>query len=309
MAVVLIEVSGSVERLDRFIAREVQGLSRSAVQRLIASGAVTVNGAPTKASYVPAPGDLVRVELPAEEAPAPQPEAIPLSLLYEDAHLLVVNKPAGLVVHPGAGRAAGTLVNALLAHRPELAQRFPGTDRPGIVHRLDRDTSGVMVVAADADARRALLAQFKGRDVDKRYLALVYGEPQPGRGAIEAPIGRDPLHRTRMAVVAEGGRPARTEYTVVARLARGRAALVEAQLLTGRTHQIRVHLAAIGHPVVGDAVYGYRRGEIAAPRILLHSWRLSLAHPVTGERMTFEAPLPEDMAAVLARLRAEDVPG
>jgi 23S rRNA pseudouridine1911/1915/1917 synthase len=243
--------------------------------------------------------------LPPEEVPELVAEAIPLDIVYEDGQLLVVNKPAGMVVHPAPGHSHGTLANAVLAHCPELATS--GGQRPGIVHRLDRDTSGLIVVAKSEKARRALQRQFKERQVYKAYWALLYGHLQPAWGRIEAPIGRDPNHRQRMAVLP-GGREAVTEYHVLELFAHqvgpaaGEYCLVEAQPHTGRTHQIRVHFASIGHPVVGDAVYGRRRGDLLA-RQFLHARRLAFQHPATGQRIELEVPLAEDLEVTLALLR------
>jgi len=309
-------------RIDRYLAQCIPSLTRSAVQRLIDEGKVLVNGKPTRASYQPAPGDAVTVCVPAPEAVLPQPEPLPLNVLYEDEYLLVIDKPAGLAVHPGAGHASGTLVNALLAYRPDVARADLDPRRPGIVHRLDRETSGLLVVATQREVQAALQELFRRREVLKVYLALVYGTLLPERGAIEAPIGRDPNRRQRMAVLAQGGRYARTEYRVRETL--GEATLVEATLVTGRTHQIRVHLASIGHPVVGDRLYGRRRASgpslesgpergrrreaIVTPRQFLHAWRLSFEHPIRHELMSFEAQLPADLAAVLERLRRNHAP-
>lgn len=293
-----------VVRLDRFLADRFADLSRSYVQRLLRAGDVLVNGAPARASYLPQPGDVVTVVVtPRDEGP-PAAEAMPLSILYEDEHVLVVDKPAGLVVHPAPGHPSGTLVNALLGHRPDIVAADLDPSRPGIVHRIDRDTSGLLVVAADRDAQRALQAAFKSRAVDKVYLALLHGSLEPERGAIEAPIGRDPDHRQRMAVLAEGGRHARTEYRVREYLAE--YSYVEARLLTGRTHQLRVHFAAVGHPVAGDRTYGRRRRPAGLGRQFLHAWRLALEHPATGERMEFESDLPDDLASFLLRLRRQE---
>lgn len=292
-------------RLDKFLADRIEGLSRSAAQRLIGEGQVTVNGEPVKASYKVQGGDLLVALLPPEEAPELVAEAIPLDIVYEDGQLLVVNKPAGMVIHPAPGHSHGTLANAVLAHCPELAA--DGGQRPGIVHRLDRDTSGLIVVAKGEKARRALQRQFKDRQVYKAYWTLLHGHLQPAWGRIEAPIGRDPNHRQRMAVLP-GGREAVTEYHVLESFAHqagpvaGEYCLVEAQPHTGRTHQIRVHFASIGHPVVGDAVYGRRRGDLLA-RQFLHARRLGFQHPATGQRLELEAPLAEDLEAALARLR------
>ncbi len=293
-------------RLDRYLADRVPELSRSAAQRLIGGGQVTVDGESVKASYKVRPGDQIVAILPVEESPELVPEAIPLTVVYEDKALLVVDKQAGMVVHPAPGHPGGTLVNALLAHCPELTAS--GDDRPGIVHRLDRDTSGLILVAKSEKVRRALQRQFKDRQVRKAYLALLDGHLQPAYGRIEAPLGRDPHHRQRMAVLA-GGREAITEYHVLEQFAHqvgpvaGDYALVQAEPLTGRTHQIRVHFASVGHPVVGDAVYGHRKQRLPVDRQFLHAQRLGFKHPLTGERLELEAPLPEDLAAVLELLR------
>jgi 23S rRNA pseudouridine1911/1915/1917 synthase len=301
-------------RLDRYLADEIPELSRSAAQRLIDNGLATVNGESAKASYKIQPGDTVRVALPDTARPALVPEDIPLDVVYEDKDLLVIDKPAGMVIHPAPGHTSGTLVNALLAYCPQLAGG--GDDRPGIVHRLDRDTSGLIVAAKNDRTRSALQQQFKDRTVRKAYLALLDGELQPAWGSIQAPIGRDPHQRQRMAVLA-GGREATTEYHVLERFGRREGAktgsssasgfsLVEAEPKTGRTHQIRVHFASIGHPVAGDAVYGPRRPLLAVPRQFLHAWRLGFKHPRTGERIDLEIPLPPDLSSVLDQLRAAE---
>jgi 23S rRNA pseudouridine1911/1915/1917 synthase len=307
---VALEAEGSGERLDVFVARRCPGLSRSFVQRLIREGGVTVGGRPGRAGQRLEQGDRVVVRMPAE-APEPlRPEPIPLTILYEDADLLVVDKPAGLTVHPAAGVRRGTLADALLAYRPELAG-VGGPERPGIVHRLDRDTSGLLVVAKNEAARAALARQWKERQVEKGYLALVHGRLEPPQGVIDAPIGRDQRHRQRMAVV-EGGRAARTAYRVrrylpvrqagLPETPRGRDvySLVEVTPSTGRTHQIRVHFAALGHPLVGDRVYG--RPSAVLGRQFLHAHRLAFRHPVDGRPLEFESPLPEDLQVALERL-------
>ncbi|TRO45634.1 RluA family pseudouridine synthase [Candidatus Bathyarchaeota archaeon] len=299
------------ERLDKFLARQVPDLSRSAAQRLIDEGRVTVNGEPVRASYKLRPGDHVVAALPSDDqAHEILPEAIPLHVVYEDATLLVVDKPAGMVVHPAPGHAGGTLANALLAHSPELGgqELDPREARPGIVHRLDRDTSGLILLAKTEKARRALQQQFKDRRVDKAYLALVHGHLQPAWGRIEAPIGRDPHRRQRMTVLP-GGREAVTEYHVLETFSRqagpsaGTYSLLQAEPKTGRTHQIRVHLASIGHAVVGDPVYGQRRTHLPLQRQFLHAGHLGFQHPVTGQRLELDAPLPADLADVLELLR------
>jgi 23S rRNA pseudouridine1911/1915/1917 synthase len=269
------------------------------LRRLIDEGGVLVNGEFTKASYRVALGDAIEVHLPEDPDPEPKPEPIALDVVYEDDDMVVINKPAGLVVHPAPGHEGHTLVNALLARYPALSSQ--GGERPGIVHRLDRDTSGLILVALNQAAKRALQAQFKERTVTKTYLALVEGVLEPPSGAIEAPIGRDPRDRKRMAVVTKG-RPARTTYQV--REYYDRFTLVEVGLETGRTHQIRVHMAAIGHPVVGDAIYGSRTQDLPIGRQFLHAWRLGLTHPATGDRLTYTAPLPPDLWSALAHLES-----
>ena len=300
------QVNVNKVRLDKFLAEQVPELSRSAAQRLIAGGRVTVDGEPAKPSHKVRQGEQVVALLPAEESAELLPEAIPLDIVYEDRALLVVNKPAGMVVHPAPGHPGGTLVNAVLAYCPELAAS--DEERPGIVHRLDRDTSGLILVAKSEKARRALQRQFKERQVHKAYLALLDGHLQPAWGRIEAPVGRDPHHRQRMTVLA-GGREAATEYHVLEQFAHqvgpaaGDYTLVEAQPVTGRTHQIRVHFASIGHPVVGDEVYGRRKTSLPVPRQFLHARRLGFKHPSSGQRLELAAPLPEELEAVMELLR------
>jgi 23S rRNA pseudouridine1911/1915/1917 synthase len=246
-------------------------------------------------------GERVRVEIPPPAPAALTPEPIPLAVVFEDADLLVVDKPAGLPVHPGAGRATGTLVHAVLAHCPDLPG-IGGRERPGIVHRLDKDTSGLLVVAKTEAALRALQAQIQSREVRREYLALVWGRVARAEGTIDAPIGRDPRHRTRMAVVP-AGRRAVTGYRVVERF--DDATLLELRLETGRTHQIRVHCASIGHPVVGDPTYGRRPNAWGLRRQALHAHRLAFAHPGSGVALSFTSALPGDIAGALARLRAD----
>lgn len=288
------------ERLDRFVALRLPQLSRAAAQRLIESANVLVNHAPAKPSHRLEGGDLVEVTLP-PPATEPQAQAMPLDVVYEDEALAVLNKPAGLVVHPAHGRAAGTLLNGLLFRYPELRDWPPEEGFPGLVHRLDRDTSGLLLVARTPAVRAALRAQFKAAQVRKVYLALVIGRPRLERACIEAPIGRDPRQRKRMAVLEEGGKQAVSEYRVLERL--GDYTLLEVRPQTGRTHQIRVHLAAIGHPVAGDRVYGPQRQRLALDRLFLHAAQLTFRHPVTGEELALDAPLPPGLQAVLDRLR------
>ena len=299
------------QRVDRFVA-DVTGLSRSHVQKLISAGNLTSDGVPLKANAVVTPGTPLQLVVPEPEpldlVPAPD---IELRVVHEDADLLIVDKPAGLVVHPSPGHDDDTLVNALLARGgPEAFGGIAGVRRPGIVHRLDRDTSGLLMVARTDAAQHSLMAQLKARRVKKTYLALVGGEVAAGVGRIEAPIGRDPKHRTRMGVVA-AGRPATTGYRVRERFPGW--TLLELDLVTGRTHQIRVHLDAIGHPIAGDPMYGTgtsRRGPdlrgAGAPlqRLFLHSWRLELTSPSSGALIRAEAELPRELEGVLEGLRS-----
>lgn len=300
------------DRLDRFLAGQLADVSRAEIQRWIKEGRVAVAGHPAKSSHKLASGDVVTLHRPPAVERRIAGEAIPLEIVYEDSALLVVNKPAGMVVHPAPGHTHGTLVNALLARDPELAA-IGGAERAGVVHRLDRDTSGLLLVAKTLLAFETLQRQFKTRRVQKTYLALVEGWVEVPEGRIEASIGRDPAHRQRMAVVPEqrGGRRAVTQFRVVGHYAargsqrRHAVTLLEVDLLTGRTHQIRVHLAFLQHPVVGDRVYGRRKQLIACPRQFLHAARLVFAHPATAEKLTFEATLAADLQAVLAMLAEE----
>jgi 23S rRNA pseudouridine1911/1915/1917 synthase len=292
------------QRADR-VAADLSGLSRSYVQRLISGGNLTLDGRALKANELVPPGASLQllVPPPAPAQPAPDP-SIEVPVVYEDGDLLIVDKPAGLVVHPSPGHAAGTLVNALLGRGEDLAPTgVAGVQRPGIVHRLDRDTSGLLMVARTDAAQASLMAQLKARRVKKTYLALVAGSVAAGAGRIEAPIGRDPARRTRMAVVQDG-RAATTGYRVRERFSGW--TLLELDLITGRTHQIRVHLEAIGHPVAGDPIYGTgtsRRGPDGLERLFLHAWRLELTSPSSGRLIRAEAPLPADLESVLAWLR------
>ena len=300
----------AVRRADRFVA-DVTGISRSYVQRLIADGRLTSAGRPLRARDPLAPGTEVVLDVPTVRAAdhlAPDP-SIPVRVVYQDDDLLVVDKPAGLVVHPAPGHWSGTLVNALLARDDASYGGIAGVARPGIVHRLDRDTSGLLMVARTDAAQRSLMAQLKAHRVKKTYLALVHGAVAAPVGRIEAPIGRDPKQRQRFAVV-DDGRPATTGYRVRERLPGW--TLLELDLVTGRTHQIRVHLAAIGHPVAGDPVYGSgtsRRGPDGLDRLFLHAWRLQLTSPTSGGLVRVEAPLPAELEAVLDRLRSVDPSG
>lgn len=271
------------------------GYSRAYLQKLIKEGHVLVNGAGTKASQKLSEGDIITVELPPRTIPL-MPEPIPLSVVYEDADVMVIDKPAGIAVHPAPGHPQHTLVNAILAHCPELAV-CGDQMRPGIVHRLDKDTSGLMVVAKNEGARQHLLSQFKSHTVVKVYLVLVKGRIYPEDGVIEAPIGRDPRNRKKMAIV-EGGKQATSRYHVRRYL--NDYSLLEVTPVTGRTHQIRVHLSAIGHPVVGDPVYGVK--SVHLKRQFIHACRLGFRLPSTGEHCEFTSPLPGDLEQALERL-------
>ena len=282
--------------MDLFLARSVPGLSRSAAARLARTGGVRVNGRPARPADQVAENDLVEFERPAPAELLPAPEQIPLEVVYQDADLVVVVKPAGMVAHPAAGHHGGTLVHALLGLGGSWSTAG-GDARPGLVHRLDKDTSGLLVAARTDEAHRALAAQLADRSLSRTYQAIAVGHLREPAGVLEGPIGRHPRDRKRMAVVA-GGRPARTRYTVMEKL-KGHS-LLRLDLESGRTHQVRVHLAALGHPVAGDRVYG---GGSAAPRPMLHAWRLRLRHPRTGAEMSFEAPPPADFTAFRDSLR------
>jgi 23S rRNA pseudouridine1911/1915/1917 synthase len=287
------------QRLDHFLAGQEPFLSRSQVQRLMDKGLVLVNARQARPSLRLRAGDLIRMTVPPPEEVALLPEAIPLDIIYEDEDLLVVNKPAGLVVHPAVGHHQGTLVNALLDHCPDLSG-IGGYLRPGIVHRLDKDTSGLLLVSKSDLAHQGLSAGLKDRRIKRKYLALVCGEVRFEQGLIDAPLGRDPKDRKRIAVVA-GGRNARTHYRIKERFPG--YTLLDVELETGRTHQIRVHLAYAGYPVAGDPVYGPRRNPLCLPGQALHAYRIAFTHPRTDAPLAFEAPLPTVFKEVLELLR------
>ncbi|MCU1426051.1 MAG: pseudouridine synthase, RluA family [Actinomycetia bacterium] len=290
------------ERVDRVVAL-LTGWSRADVQVLVERDAVLVGGKVVAKSHRLDTDDLVEVlDVPGHVSP-PGPEPIAIDVVFEDADVIVVNKPAGLVVHPGAGNPGGTLVNGVLARYPDVAG-VGDEMRPGIVHRLDRDTSGLLVVARSERAYRSLVEQLTTRAVERDYVALVWGEPESARGVIDAPIGRSESRRTRMAVRDEG-RPARTRYEVTTTFEEPSCSLLTCHLETGRTHQIRVHLAAIKHPVVGDGTYGGIRQALRLERPFLHAAALAFEHPVTKERVSFTSPLPRELQVVLDRLERE----
>lgn len=300
------------ERLDRFLAGELAQCSRSQVQRLIEDGRVAVlRVASPKSNTSLRDGDVVSVTLPEVAPSALEPEDLPVPILFQDEDVVVIDKPAGMVVHPGAGHGTGTLVHALLHHVDDLSG-VGGEERPGIVHRLDKGTSGVMVVAKHDAAHRELSRQFHDREVEKEYVALVWGLVQQ-RKRIDLPIGRDPEHRQRMSARARRAREAVTRVTWAKHLPG--VSLLRIAIATGRTHQIRVHMSAIGHPIVGDALYGGYRRRVAhdlravqrLTRPFLHAERLSFTHPRTGERLTLTAPLPDDLLSVLEAITPEDM--
>jgi 23S rRNA pseudouridine1911/1915/1917 synthase len=290
-------------RLDRYVADQLPDLSRGTVQGLIESGRVRVDGQQRKPKFRMTPGEVVSVEIPSPRIDEILPDPIPLAIVYEDADVIVVDKPAGMVVHPAPGHPRGTLANALLAHVPAIS--VGGSQRPGIVHRLDKDTSGLIVAAKTDRGRTALVTQWESRSVEKTYLALVSGSLEDEEATIDAPIGRDPKNRQRMAVT-RSGRPAVTHFRVVERLPD--TTLLEVSIETGRTHQIRVHLAFIGHPIVGDQVYGRERStDPQLERQFLHARALEFRLP-DGKALRLEAPLPQDLQAVLEELRAGSAP-
>ncbi|MCL4459648.1 MAG: RluA family pseudouridine synthase [Chloroflexi bacterium] len=298
---VSVPASAAGTRLDKFLTTVYPHLSRSLIQKLIEAGHATVNGQPSKPSVKILPGDQIDLHLPPPEPTTLIPQPIPLDIVFENEDVLMINKPAGLVVHPAAGHRTDTLVNAILAYYPNL--EIGSSLRPGIVHRLDKDTSGLLVIAKNDRAHLNLSRQIQERKILKEYIALLHGHLTPSKGLIEAPIGRHPKQRKLMAVVAEG-REARTYYTVSEYMAD--YTLVRVRPETGRTHQIRVHFASIGHPVAGDRVYGRRHEEISFPRQFLHACRLSLCLPNSEQFVEFEAPLPSDLEEILTELRRKD---
>ena len=310
------DAAGDGQRLDAWLAGKLTGQSRARLKAWIEDGRVLLEGRRPRPAAKVRPGQAVAVSVPQALPARPEPEPIPLAIVYQDAQLLVVDKPAGLVVHPGAGRASGTLVNALL-HQVKDLSGVGGELRPGIVHRLDRGTSGLLVVAKDDLTHRALARQFAERRVEKEYVALVLGVPRPSQSTLQAPIGRDPRERKRMSVRPRRGRAASTTYRVVEVL--DGASLLRIRIHTGRTHQIRVHLAAVGHPVAGDATYGgtrtppsktsaARAALAALTRPALHAALLAFEHPASRERVAFESPLPADLTRTLDALREASRP-
>jgi 23S rRNA pseudouridine1911/1915/1917 synthase len=291
------------KRLDVFLAGEIEGLTRSHIQKLIAEDLATANGEPVRASYRVRPGDLIIIKIPEPEGLEVKAEPIPLDIYYEDSYVVVVNKPRGMVVHPAVGNYSGTLVNALLWHCRDLSG-INGVMRPGIVHRLDKDTSGLIMVAKNDASHLSLAQQLKDRLVTRRYLALVHGRVKERAGVVNAPIGRDPGNRQKMAVVLKNSKRAVTNYRVLGFFKD--YTYVELKLETGRTHQIRVHMSYIGHPVVGDPKYGPSRPHFGLSGQFLHAAVLGFKHPRTGVYLQFEAPLPGVLEEILQKLTSEE---
>lgn len=286
-------------RLDSYLAEELEGISRSYLQKLIGEGLILVNQKTVKSNYKVKTGDSLLVQIP-EAAPIDiQPEAMDLDIVYEDSDLLIVNKPVGLVVHPAHGHYSGTLVNGLLAHCTDLSG-INGKMRPGIVHRIDKDTSGLLMIAKNDMAHQHLAAQLKEHSIKRAYYALVQGVISEPAGLVDAPIGRHETDRKKMAVTFKNSKEARTHYYVKERFAKN--SFIECRLETGRTHQIRVHMAYLGHPLVGDPLYGTRKNNLDFPGQALHAYALGFVHPRTGEELYFEAPLPEHFQSVLKTL-------
>ncbi len=314
---IFVDTADHNRRLDAVVAAHLPDCSRSLAANLIGNRKILVENKPQKPGYRVKSGQQILVHIPEPEPVEYKPEPIPLNILYQDSDIVVLNKQAGIVVHPAPGHGSGTLVNALLYHCPDL-EGIGGEIRPGIVHRLDKDTSGTMVIAKNAATLDGLAGQFKARSVRKKYLALVYGELKKDAGTIDFPIGRHPVHRKQMSTTTRKGRQAITSWRVFKRF-QG-ITLLELTLKTGRTHQIRVHCSSMGHPIVGDPIYGPRKlfknldkkterlpaGIIdllkTIPRQMLHAWQLGFAHPRTNETLSFESPLPQDMEEVMARL-------
>lgn len=292
-------ISGEKPRLDLYLAGQAREWTRSQIHSLIEEGKVKVEGRPRKPSYRLKSGEKIEVEYDLPRAEILEPAYIPLTFVYTDESIVVIDKPPGLIVHPGEGSKLPTLVHAFLYHFPEIAQVGP-RDRPGIVHRLDRETSGLMVAARTLEAYRELRRQFKAREVEKFYMALAWGKMPLPQGEIDWPIGRHVKHRNRMSVKTKNPREAKTKYTVQKEYKS--FSLLEVKPITGRTHQIRVHLAAAGHPVVGDTRYGRKKGRAGCPRLFLHAYRLAFFHPVSKKILEFYSPLPQDLKQFLETL-------
>ena len=300
----LINIETSGVRLDVFLAEANAELTRSRIQKLISDGNITVNGSYVKANYKLRQGDKIEIELPPPKNTELKAEEIPLDIVYEDEHMLVVNKPQGMVVHPAAGNLEGTLVNALMAYCGDNLSGINGEIRPGILHRIDKDTSGLLLVAKDDRAHLGLSEQIKEHSLTREYMALVHGKIKDDSGTIDAPIGRDPKDRKKMTITNKNSRDAVTHFYVLERF--DKYTLVRCRLETGRTHQIRVHMSKNGHPIVGDPVYGRKKEEFKLNGQLLHARKVGFMHPVSGEYMEFEKAAPDYFEDVLVRLRRRD---
>lgn len=296
-----VEQGEAALRIDKYLSSRAPQFSRSYLQKLLKEQNVLVNGQVVKANYKVQPGDQVTLLVPAAVEPEILPEPIPLEILYEDDYLLVVNKPKGMVVHPAAGHYSGTLVNAVMYHCKEKLSGINGVLRPGIVHRIDRDTTGALVICKDDATHRNLAGQLKEHTIHRRYRAIVRGNLAQDEGRIEGPIGRHPTDRKKMAINQKNGKPAVTHYQVLERF--GQYTYVECRLETGRTHQIRVHMSSIGHPLLGDTVYGSGKCPFSLEGQVLHARCLGFIHPATGEYMEFEAPMPVYFTELLDKLR------
>ena len=288
-------------RIDVFLAENMEDLSRSGVQKLIEEGMITLNGGKTKANYKLREKDVIDVTVPEVKEVEILPEDIPLDILYEDADVIVVNKPQGMVVHPAPGHTSGTLVNALMFHCGDDLSGINGEKRPGIVHRIDKDTSGVLMIAKNDMAHQSLAAQLAEHSITRKYNAVVYNGFNEDEGTVNEPIGRNPQDRKKMAVTQKHSRHAVTHYRVIERMEK--FTLIEAQLETGRTHQIRVHMAHIGHPILGDTVYGHKKPELGQESQVLHAGTLCFVHPRSGQPVVVHAPLPEYFQKVLEKLQ------
>lgn len=292
----------SGERIDRFLSGDLEGLSRSYIQKLLKEGGITVNGKAVKANYKLNAGDEILVQIPDPEPMDILPEDIPLDILYEDEDILIVNKPKGMVVHPSPGHYSHTLVNAVLFHCGGRLSGINGVLRPGIVHRIDMDTTGSLLICKNDRAHQILADDLKEHNITRRYHAVVHGNLKEDTGTVNAPIGRHPVDRKKMSTKAPNGRHAVTHYRVLERF--GNYTYIECELETGRTHQIRVHMASIGHPILGDAVYGPAKCPFKLEGQTLHAKILGIKHPSTGQYMEFDAPLPEYFETLLKRLRS-----
>lgn len=288
-------------RIDKYLAEQLPDITRSYLQKLLKDGSVQMNGKPVKASTKTAVGAVIALTIPEPEEPEILPENIPLDILYEDSDVILINKPKNMVVHPAAGHYTGTLVNALMYHCRGDLSGINGVLRPGIVHRIDKDTTGVLIVCKNDRAHNALAEQLKKHSITRKYRAIVCGNLKEDEGTVDAPLGRHPQDRKKMAIVRSGGKRAVTHYRVLERF--GNDTYIECQLETGRTHQIRVHMASLGHPLLGDEIYGRAKSPFKLEGQTLHAMVLGFIHPTTGEYMEFEAPLPEYFEKLLEKLR------